>query len=348
MKTISKEQWQSLEELAAEGLLGDLLPQVAEKDIHVTDLLEALSTLEVRHAHFTGLQRGETERVDDGIRLVFAGGTCLSKAHDLINRMSEDVDIKVVLSEPSTPLKKDVSYRARLKALHHALAELLNHLDLHVPAEVDGRGNPQLRDVHRYYAVDAGFASQGSGGFASLRPALKLEVIHRHPCLEPQNISFGYLHERLAKLAPTKTVTMPCISVAETLAEKVLSLLRRCHWKWSGLQEGEMDPALVRHVYDVHRILQQRPNELATASDIFAALVVGDAQEFKDRDPAFELKPRVTLLETLAAARTSEELRGRYAERVLPLIYDGSAVSYETAFSSFESATDALISTLPS
>lgn len=33
-------------------------------------------------------------------RLVFCGGTSLSKAYELIERMSEEVDLKVVLDEP--------------------------------------------------------------------------------------------------------------------------------------------------------------------------------------------------------------------------------------------------------
>jgi len=34
-----------------------------------------------------------------GIQLVFCGGTCLSKAHGLIERMSEDIDFKLVLPQ---------------------------------------------------------------------------------------------------------------------------------------------------------------------------------------------------------------------------------------------------------
>lgn len=36
------------------------------------------------------------------IRLVFGGGTALSRAHRLIRRMSEDIDLKIVSAEPLT------------------------------------------------------------------------------------------------------------------------------------------------------------------------------------------------------------------------------------------------------
>ena len=54
--------------------------QLVEKDWHVIRAMQAIS------------------QVDSGIfRLVFAGGTCLARAHKLVQRMSEDVDYKVVL-----------------------------------------------------------------------------------------------------------------------------------------------------------------------------------------------------------------------------------------------------------
>jgi len=75
--------------------------------------------LQVQHDLFSDLDtRKESTRHDVGIQLVFAGGTCLSKAHGLINRMSEDIDIKVLLAPTAKPLKKGRGDRMRLKALH--------------------------------------------------------------------------------------------------------------------------------------------------------------------------------------------------------------------------------------
>jgi hypothetical protein len=80
MKIISEEQKELIDAITAEGLAGNLSAFILEKDIHVTDALHALAKLQHRH-----------------IRFVFCGGTSLSKAHGLIERMSEDVDLKVVL-----------------------------------------------------------------------------------------------------------------------------------------------------------------------------------------------------------------------------------------------------------
>lgn len=72
MKTITPDQAELIEAVLAEFDVGLLTASILEKDVHVTDAL----------------------------RLVSSGGTSLSKAYGLIERMSEDIDLKVVLDEP--------------------------------------------------------------------------------------------------------------------------------------------------------------------------------------------------------------------------------------------------------
>jgi hypothetical protein len=130
-RIISEAQHQRLEYLAAEGLLSGLSVGIAEKDIHVTDLLRNLSTLKVEHSHFQQTRANRTAtHIDDGIKLIFAGGTCPSKAHGTIRRMSEDIDMKIVLETRSAPLAKDIGTRARLKALYWRLKRRSDRLNL--------------------------------------------------------------------------------------------------------------------------------------------------------------------------------------------------------------------------
>ena len=42
----------------------------------------------------------------DCVKLLFCGGTSLSKAHGLIERMSEDADLKMVLTEAGQKLSR--------------------------------------------------------------------------------------------------------------------------------------------------------------------------------------------------------------------------------------------------
>jgi hypothetical protein len=137
--------------------------------------------------------------------------------------MSEDIDIKVVMTPTAKPLKNGRGDRVRLKALHDHIPAVLGQLGLPMLQYPDD-ANPHIRDAHRYYVMGAEYQS-AYAELPSLRPELKLEIIQRAPLLPLEKHQFGYLYESLAGLAPSLTFTMDCVSVAETTAEKVLSLL---------------------------------------------------------------------------------------------------------------------------
>ncbi len=59
--------------------LGISSPAIVEKDYWATQFLREISRIEPA-----------------GYRLVFSGGTCLTKAHRNTYRMSEDIDIKMI------------------------------------------------------------------------------------------------------------------------------------------------------------------------------------------------------------------------------------------------------------
>ena len=76
-------------------------PALVEKDWYVVQALAAIAA------------------IDTGpLRLVFGGGTALSRAHRLIRRMSEDVDLKIVAAHPTRAQLRDL--RERITAALHA------------------------------------------------------------------------------------------------------------------------------------------------------------------------------------------------------------------------------------
>ncbi len=78
MRSLSPEQVELIVAAANEGL--SLFSAGAlEKDVHLTEVLRALKLVET-----------------EDLELVFCGGTSLVKAYGYLNRMSEDIDIKVV------------------------------------------------------------------------------------------------------------------------------------------------------------------------------------------------------------------------------------------------------------
>lgn len=92
MKTITLQDRELISSLIGEGLTS-LAEGVIEKDLLLTEVLGVV-----------------TKSANEIIQPVFCGGTCLSKAHGLIERMSEDIDFKLVAPA-------DLSRTARSKTL---------------------------------------------------------------------------------------------------------------------------------------------------------------------------------------------------------------------------------------
>src|SRR3989338_4972112 len=68
-----------------------------EKDLFVTKAIEVVNGLE-----------------NDFFRLIFSGGTCLAKAHKIINRVSEDIDFRVAQTVAADALNKE-QFRRELR-----------------------------------------------------------------------------------------------------------------------------------------------------------------------------------------------------------------------------------------
>ena len=83
MKTLSEQQRVSIVDASTAGIMKRMPAAVAEKDQHITDALHALSQIHIVHsAKQVNRRRGDPQpqSVDVATRMVFAGGTCLSKA----------------------------------------------------------------------------------------------------------------------------------------------------------------------------------------------------------------------------------------------------------------------------
>lgn len=347
MKTISEELKSDIEDAATAGLLGNLPPAVAEKDHHITDALRALAGLQVTQAaHRQNSRKGDPrpQTVALSTQLVFAGGTCLSKAHGLIERMSEDIDIKVVLEHvpEGYALEKGQNDRARLGRLHQKVQTLLTGMGFEYVVHED-EDNPMSRDNRRYYCLLLSYAAHFQDVSGVLRPQLKLEMIHRPPLLAVEPQEMGYMLDQFVPRDAAQRFSMPCITVAETLAEKVLSLLRRCAWNWDGCQRGEFDRALVRHVYDVWRITQTQPDALEPAGEIFAALVAKDVEEFRGQHPEFDEDPYAVLRRALAASAKDEGLEVDFERRLKPLLYSAEKPDYVTCYAAFANVAQKLL-----
>jgi len=252
--------------------------------------------------------------------LVFGGGTALARAHKLIRRMSEDVDFKVVPT-PAAPVTRSGLHRQR-SALRDRVTVALQAagfvFDPKDPAQV------RSRDESGYVIFQLPYTASGAG--EELRPTIQIELKHttlRLPRLRLPVSSF--VAEALNR--PPEVPAIACVNVTETAAEKLVSLTRRTAMDLAGLTR-DFDPALVRHVYDLHMLREHidRDTVIALARKIAAV----DADEFRNQYPAYHADIAGETRKALIALRTDPVHRERYDRFVAAMVY-GERVDFDEA-----------------
>jgi hypothetical protein len=239
-------------------------------------------------------------------------------------------------------LPKNQGDRKRLGDLYESIQRELLSLGFGL-VQGEHVENPEIRNNRRHCGLALAYQAHFQDVSGALRPELKLELIHRHPRLPVQEQELGFLFERMVPGVLPFRFNMPVISVAETLAEKVLSLLRRSAKEWSGHPSGMADAALVRHVYDVWRIASEQAQAVEDAREIFSALVATDVEEYKAQDQEFAQAPYQVLRSTLAVARNHPGLRRNFELRLQPLLFTRERPDFDTCFETFERVTSRLL-----
>lgn len=194
-------------------------PALVEKDWHVVHALAAI--------------QGATS---DGLTLVFGGGTALGRAHGLLDRMSEDIDLRVIGDRAES--------RPALKRLRGEISNRLADAGFAVDGHVEVKQND------RYVRYDLPYAPimRGEG---VLRPEIKIEIAAfplRMPSVGKSVRSFcAQAHDK-----PAEVALIDCVALSETAAEKFVALTRRAGEAFA--RGRDLDPTLVRHVYDLFRL----------------------------------------------------------------------------------------------
>lgn len=315
MKTITAREHDLILDVRNEGLTS-LPPGIFEKDLLITEVLRTVVAVE-----------------SDGIQLVFCGGTCLSKAHGLIERMSEDIDFKLVL-----PQGLSRSARSRLLSqFKKRLAAALMDAGFAVPAD-----EIVARDENSYVSLNLHYESRFAP-VASLRPEIKVELNARPP-LPTSPLPIASMLDVLIQ-APRTDLHVECIGVEETLAEKVLSFLRRTAEARAGRNRADYDDRLVRHLYDVAAIARRRQG-LALPHECFVALVADDATQFRNQYPEFEEDPVGQMRVVLDALHHEADAFERDYLRFVDELVFGEPVTFAEARAVFIELAESLIGQL--
>jgi Nucleotidyl transferase AbiEii toxin, Type IV TA system len=268
-------------------------PGLVEKDWHVVRALAAIKA------------------ADAGpFRLVFGGGTALSRAHRITLRMSEDIDLKIVSDHPGT--------RPELRQLRDSITAAL--LATGFKFDPENKAHRDSGNESRYTLYQLPYETVLSGD-AVLRPEIKIETAVwplRLPSVDRSVISF---HAEAFKQKP-EVPSIECVTLQETMAEKFVALTRRAGAELSEAG-GPRDKTLVRHIYDLHIA---RPHyEPGEIIPLVRQIIDADVEAYGHQFPAYRDNPIKETLSAVAGLASDDRFAEAYAVFQRDMVYGDPA-----------------------
>lgn len=199
-----------------------------EKDYWVTHVLKNLSTSSFKD------------------KIIFKGGTSLSKAFNCIDRFSEDIDL-AILKDGQT---NDNQLKKQMKSAEQELTHLLEYFK-HPNEEKRGRNR---KTFYRYPKV------LQESDFGQIREHIQLEInTFTNPIPFEEGIISTYISQFLEVNGFTDLITayqlepfqVKVLKRERTFFEKLMSLIRLSYSGPSHLEDK------IRHFYDMHMLLNQ-------------------------------------------------------------------------------------------
>ncbi|MBK9337077.1 MAG: nucleotidyl transferase AbiEii/AbiGii toxin family protein [Lewinellaceae bacterium] len=193
-------------------------PAVVEKDWHVTRVLALLANV-----HFPGF------------RIVFSGGTALSKAYGLIQRFSEDIDFLVIAADTSPNRKILSGFKNAVLLVLYESGFRIDHKSV------------KASDGNKFFSASINYDTYFDP-YSSLRPHIQIEVKVLSPRLPVLHLPVqSFLGKLMQK--PPEVEQIACIAPTESAADKLSALA----WRVPNRQHRNEpnDRALVRHIHDL-------------------------------------------------------------------------------------------------
>ena len=253
---------------------GKLDPQQTRK----TSVMLGISTDFVRKDFFvTEVIHALTKIDDEHFGLVFQGGTSLSKGYQIIHRMSEDVDFRVIQKPKTITLGKEAR-RKKLRDFRYALIEALKNTGFLVSEEA-------IRVLYegRFMSIQATFPE--SEKIAYLKPHVAIDCFLGELALTPVTKDITTLI-KLTLDNECEHIALPvsCVALDETAAEKWVALTRRI--ANTQIKSRVSDKDLVRHIYDLYHL---KTGGLLTGeyATIVNQIIEKDKAQFKNHNNAY-------------------------------------------------------------
>jgi hypothetical protein len=246
----------------------------------------------------------------------FGGGTALGRAYRLLERMSEDIDLRIV--------GENAGARGPLKRMRHAVSKRLEDAGFTV------EGHVRVLQNGSYVRYDLPYdpIAKGEG---VLRPEIKIEIAAFPICTIPELRSVtSFVGEATGR--PAEANDVKCVRLAETAADKFVALGRRAGFAFAGHEP--LDHTLVRHVYDISCMDGHYDLDAAVAIAL-GTMVIESKSDRADNYPDYKSDPRAETLKTYNIMSTHTEFVADYEKLMGDMVY-GSRPSFAEAFVAVE------------
>jgi len=311
MKQLSRADAELLSDLRqADEKLGRLPEAMLEKDVFITEAALALSRLN-----------------SEAIGLVFCGGTSLSKAHRLVDRMSEDVDFKLAIHDRglSRNARRALLGEFRARAIEVSRGLGYESSDTQVVS----------RDANSYIGIKAPYATRFTA-HAAIRSDIQIEFNTAEPRRRPLTCTIQtHVSD---KLRLSRKGSLECLDVSETMAEKLVSFTRRTAQFLANRHRGDFDTTIVRHLYDVHQLAKRGAVDVDVVTMLVDEIAADDARQFARQHPEY-VEDRVRETKRAIAALTNDErFEDWYGEFVEAMIYGDDKPPFREVAATFNEA----------
>jgi predicted nucleotidyltransferase component of viral defense system len=234
-----------------------------EKDWFVTQVIKIVS-----------------EIVFEDYRIVFTGGTSLSKAHGIIQRFSEDVDFRVI-----APSVEQLSKTQQSKILSTFKKEIVRSLRFHFEIKDE---QISANNGNKFVAIELNYPTYFTRADA-LRPHILLEFTISEPLLPAIDLPVSSMINQVAKQIP-EIDKIACVNPVENTADKLSAITWRIAERVRGSENDS--PDIVRHIHDLAIM-----KDLALGNPHFSVLVNTALNRDKNRS---ELIKDLSLSEKLS------------------------------------------------
>ncbi len=256
-------------------------------------------------------------------RVVFKGGTALSKAHKLIHRFSEDIDLAYIADGLSGNQIKN-----KLKVVEQILLpDILRVIEKH---RQESKGSSLRKTVHHYPRI-----AQGQFGDAVDVLIVELNAFANPTPFSRKNISTYITEFLLSKGANDliqqyglESFEVNVLETQRTLCEKISAVSRASYEGHDYLQ------AKIRHFYDIYWLIKDPKTYQFIHSDAFKAMMNTVIEE--DRNIAeWASKPILESPVNMDSTGTIAPLKRYYETTFSSLVY-GELPSFEDVIEAYK------------